>query len=369
MMFSVTVVSGQDGFTALQNEWEKLEQADPDCSPFNSWVWLFAWWQHYGGDNRLRILTLYKNDRLIGIAPLYIRTEIQLRLMPVHVLRFIGSGGDTSPDYLNVVTLPEWREQVVDCVVDYLLGMPGWQKLMLTDIATPSLLQQRLHTCFGKQSGFIKPGRQNTILHGEVPVSWQDYRMSLTRKQRKKINHRNNRLQRAGRVEFSVCETAEAVEQATHALVDLHRLRWLSKGEPGSFASAEYIAFHRRVIRDFFARKELWMVTLRLNDDIIGVQYIFHWNNSLLFFQSGFLPEHESLSPGHAMFTYVIEQAIERGIARIDMLKGNYHYKTLYARQERHTEEFIYVRPGVARVVENARQVAKVLLRKQPANV
>ena len=369
MTLSVTVVSRQDGFTALQDAWEKLERADPDCSPFNTWAWLHAWWQHYGGDNCLRILTLYKNDRLIGIAPLYIRTEIQLRLMPVQVLRFIGSGGDTSPDYLNVVTLPEWREQVVDCVVEYLLGMPDWQKLMLTDIATPSLLQQRLHTCFGKQSGFIKPGRQNTIFHGEVPVSWQDYRMSLTRKQRKKINHRHNRLERAGTVEISICETAEAVEQATQALVDLHRQRWLSKGEPGSFASAEYTAFHRCVIHDFSVRKQLWMVTLRLNNDIIGVQYIFYWKNSLLFFQSGFLPAYESLSPGHVMSTYVIEQAIERGIARIDMLKGNYRYKTLYARQERHTEEFIYIRPGVVRVVENARQVAKVLLRKQPANV
>ena len=367
-MFNITLVTGQEGFTELQKEWEKLEQVDPDCSPFNSWAWLHTWWQHYSGDSCLRILTLYKHDQLVGIAPFYVRTEIQLRLMPVRVLRFVGSGGDTSPDYLNIVALPEWREQVVGCVIEYVLGMQDWQKLMLTDILTPSLLQRHLQTRFSRQPGYIKPGIQNTIYHGDVPTSWEGYRMSLTRKQRKKINHRHNRLQRAGKVEFSICETKDAIEQATLALVDLHQQRWHSKGEPGSFASARYTAFHHQVIRDFSARQQLWMVTLRLNNDIIGVQYIFSWNNSLLFFQGGFSPTYESLSPGHAMFTFVIEQAINRGIARIDMLKGNYRYKTLYAKQQRKTEEFIYVRPGVIRLVENIRQAAKVLLHKQPAN-
>ena len=45
-------------------------------------------------------------------------------------------------------------------------------------------------------------------------------------------------------------------------------------------------------------------MTLELDGVIIGVPYLFRWRDELMFFQSGFDPEHEASSPGHVVFGF-----------------------------------------------------------------
>jgi hypothetical protein len=45
----VEIVEDSRGFAALEEEWDDLHCQSPRATPFQSWAWLYSWWEHYGG--------------------------------------------------------------------------------------------------------------------------------------------------------------------------------------------------------------------------------------------------------------------------------------------------------------------------------
>ncbi|MGQ7845328.1 GNAT family N-acetyltransferase [Granulosicoccus sp. 3-233] len=353
---SIQCLQSAEAFEQLRLIWQGLERLDTRCTPFNTWTWNSLWWQHYASPrDTLALLVVREGRRVVAIAPLYLQTARMCRVIPVRVLRFLGSGGDTSPDYLDIIAIPARRDAAERMILQYLPRIPGWQKLLLSDMAESSSLARRAGALAAQLPGVALTPRYHVIQKSALPGSFDDYRAQLSRKRRKQINHRQNRLDAAGRWELSLCASKEDLAEACDALVALHRLRWESKQEAGGFRSAAYEQFHRAIIRQFFADDALWLATLKLDGKIIGVQYIFVWRGELLFMQSGYSPEHENLSPGHVLFTYVIQRGIEQGMTGLDMLKGHYAYKSVYARDETRTVDVAYLRPGVRALMGGAR--------------
>lgn len=356
---TIDYLDDENALVRLKSIWQALERKDVECSPFNTWDWASLWWTHYAVNSRyqLAIVIARRDARVVGIAPMYIRKERNARLFPVHVLRFIGSGCDTSPDYLNFICEPGERAAAESAIFKYLFTVTRWQKMLLTDVRKESSLSHALQQHQRWQKVSAQSTNTRTIYRADLPDSWESYRGALSRKRRKQINHRHNRLNAAGVAELSLCSNQQELQAATTALIDLHRLRWQSKGQPGGFQTKAYVAFHTAVIETFFNRHALWLATLKLDERIIGVQYIFLWRGELLYFQSGYSPEHESLSPGHVLFTYTIERAIEQGLTAIDMLKGDYGYKTAYARQTVETCDHQLIKPGLHSMLQQGKRI------------
>ncbi len=355
----IDCLDSAEAFDQLQTIWQGLERQDTQCTPFNTWVWNSLWWHHYGtARDRLTLLIARRGNRVVALAPLYIHATRMCKVVPVQVLRFIGTGGDTSPDYLNIIALPEYRDAAERAFLDFLPSIKGWQKLHLTDMLQSSSLAERVGEFINTQPGTVLTPYSQIIQKAALPANFENYRMQLSRKRRKQINHRQNRLDAAGVSELSICATKEELAEASDALVSLHLLRWESKQEEGGFRSTAYEQFHRAVIRHFFAMDALWLVTLKLDGTIIGVQYIFVWRGELIFMQSGYSPEHESLSPGHVLFTYVIQRGIEQGMIGLDMLKGHYSYKSTYARDQIQTVSLSHMRPGLRQLLGDVRDWA-----------
>jgi len=344
---SISCLQTADAFDQLKDVWETLERKDPFCMPVNTWQWSQLWWQHYATEQDSLVLLIARSaSRVVAIAPLYITSGRMCRVVPVRVIRFLCTGCDTTMDYINIVALPDAREAAETAFLAYLNQLKGWQKLYFCNMREDSSLVRTVRKSVRQQRGALVPEIQNTLMRAKLPASWDDYRASLSRKRRKQINHRQNRLDAAGVSELSICASREELEEATNALADLHRLRWQSKGELGAFRTECYEQFHRAIIKEFFARDALWLTTLKLDGQIIGVQYILVWRGELQFVQSGYSPDHESLSPGHVLFTYAIRRGIEQGLTELDMLKGSYHYKTAYAKDYVTTCDVGIIRPG-----------------------
>ena len=67
----VEVLKDTREFCALEEEWEELLQNAPLATPFQSWAWLYSWWEHYGGPYELELVTVRERDGLlVGILPL-----------------------------------------------------------------------------------------------------------------------------------------------------------------------------------------------------------------------------------------------------------------------------------------------------------
>src|SRR5580765_7668870 len=59
-------------FGALSHEWEVLGAAAR--SPFNTWMWHYAWWDEHRDRRELRILVARRGGVATGIVPLYVDT-------------------------------------------------------------------------------------------------------------------------------------------------------------------------------------------------------------------------------------------------------------------------------------------------------
>ncbi len=72
---TVKAVTRVQEFAAMEAEWEGLRAASPSATPFQSWAWLYSWWEVYGGGRLSLRLVAAREGRggaLVGLAPLMV---------------------------------------------------------------------------------------------------------------------------------------------------------------------------------------------------------------------------------------------------------------------------------------------------------
>lgn len=86
-LFSVTEVNSLADLASYHLPWQRLLALTPRATFFHTLGWLSSYWQHFGAQQRLRVLLVYAQDELVGIVPLVLRQE-QTRVGAVRVLTY-----------------------------------------------------------------------------------------------------------------------------------------------------------------------------------------------------------------------------------------------------------------------------------------
>lgn len=354
----IQVVTSDLDFASLGDQWQQLAAIDEQATLFNDWVWNSLWWKHYKHLGELHVVLVYSviygEEQLVGVGPFYRCSSRATWLGTVDTLRFIGTGGDTSPDDLNILAHPSLQTEVANVICDHLFD-EQFQRILLADVSQRSAFYQAFKSRATDTSGYVRTPVTHTRQYADLPADWSAYRAQISRNTHKQIKRRQNRLNALGNVELDICRTEQEVETAFDALVRLHVSRWQAKGHSGSFGSDLYCRFHLALMHRLFTEDQLWLATLKVDNDIIAVEYMFLYKHVLLFFQTGFNPEFEYLSPGHVMIAHAIQQAIATGVRRVDFLKGEYGYKSSYANQELRSENIDFYAQGLNSLLAKAK--------------
>ena len=113
------VVEDSRVFESLEDEWEDLYQNCLLATPFQSWAWLYSWWESYGEDHRLQLITLRdRRGLLVGLIPLML-----VRRRGFGSLLFVGTGVS---DYLDMLARRGWEEVVAEAAVQTLQDIGHW---------------------------------------------------------------------------------------------------------------------------------------------------------------------------------------------------------------------------------------------------
>lgn len=323
-----------DQFDAIESDWNRLHSLSASAGFFNSWYWNRLWWRHYGDMGTLHIVVVYNNDVIDAIAPLYRCTTRALRFASADTIRFIGSGGNTSPDDLDVILNPQAGDDIIKALVDDVLELDSLERLQFTDLPEHSKF---LRTLLKRTTelGWSMPLLQNQTRRVKaLPNTVSAYEKSLSRNARKQRKRRRRKLNEAGEFKFHRCQSPEEIDLAFAELVTLHQSRHASKGEQGSFGSEKYRKFHLDLMKEALKRDELRLIMLVLNEKTIGIEYSFFSKGTIMFFQNGFDPKYAALSPGHLSMMHIIDEGIKEGAHTMDLLKGEYEYKLSYAKDQ-----------------------------------
>jgi len=210
-MPEVVVLGSAQDFAALEEEWEDLHRNAPLATPFQSWAWLYSWWESYGGGYELRLITVRDESLLVGIIPLMLERRVGFgRLL------FIGTG---LTDYLDSLAREGWEDKVSEAGVRALRQINSWQ---VTDL-------QQLRPEAAAWSIFRRwSGPRTCVWQDGSPVvdvkPWDELVASLSKNHRKTVR-RALRQAEADGVHREVAGQA-SVEQAARRLVALHREAW-----------------------------------------------------------------------------------------------------------------------------------------------
>ncbi len=333
-MLRVECLETNDAFCALAADWHALSLACPSASVFNSHTWLWNWWQVYGEQSELKLLAVYNLDDLVALLPLYIRKAPTLKLATTRELRLLGSGGDTSPDYLGLLYRPQFLEQSLLEIQKFLRGLSAWDTAVLSDLCDLPEVNQCLQASLSPHAEQLPCA---SIRYIDLPDSFDGYLASLSSNQRKQVRRRRRRFEELGNTRFFRWPNDRDIDEGFNALAELHRLRWNQKEEGGSFQTDSYCRFHLAVMHALQQRDELRLYALMHEDTMVAMEYSYRWKNGVYSFQCGFHPDYSEHRPGQLLLNYSIEDAIAEGLKQYDMLKGDYDYKASAAKELRNT--------------------------------
>lgn len=305
-----------EGLHAIRQEWDRLLEACPDSTPFQSYEWLVAWWKRFG-QGRLMTLAMRVAGRLCGLAPLYVYNGEVL---------FIGSG---ISDYTGVLLEPSIEVLGAEALFNHMAGCGGWSLCRLQELR-PSCVLLGVKPPDGLRAVLV-PGE--ICLCVDLPPTVEAFRKRHGRTGGCGSKKAWRRLATKGmKVEIAVNE-AEAVS-FMDTLFRLHSRKWEAAGKSGVLQGPEIRAFHEEAALGFQKKGMLRLYRMVLEGRDLAVFYGFVHRNRLYAYLMGYDPVFSKLSPGILMLLSVAEDCITQGVQGIDFLRGGEKYKYDWAPKE-----------------------------------
>jgi CelD/BcsL family acetyltransferase involved in cellulose biosynthesis len=369
---TIRTVTSLEDFKGLAQDWEQLLRTVPGHSLFLTWEWLYIWTKHFLEDRRLRILLMLDNQkRLVGIAPLYLRTSRAQGLIPFRELRFLGNETETiySP-YLDVIANEKQKQAVLQSLYRYLFNEARgeWDILTLSEIPAESSTIDLWNELFNEAGkvGEVMSATCCPIIR--LPGDLDTYRAGLGRSRRYTLQRKMKCLQ-GGRIEYSRATSPAEVDTALEWLMTLRRRRW-STGSNGDVRAIEHTKrFHSEVIQVLSERGRASIDLLKLDDQPLAAIYGFIHQGVYYSYMPGFDPAgiFSNASPGMLLLYHRIEQAVCDGEHTVDLLMGAKPYKHMWSNDLRRSLTLRYynrhVRALGLKLMETGKQGLKMLVR------
>jgi CelD/BcsL family acetyltransferase involved in cellulose biosynthesis len=332
----------QDGgrFRTLCDEWQSLYAACPELTPFNSWEWLFSWWQSYASAKALRILVWRNGIETVAILPLYIELERTALGTPCQVFRLLGDGSGDS-DYLAPLIRADCRDAVLKSFGDWLAQYSDWNVVQIRDLAPDSPVAEEIRRESGRlRCRFRLDHGRSAAVH--LPPSFAEFLSARASRFRTKVRALLRRLD-GGDLVFED-EPLHELRRRLRSLFELHQRRWQSTGEPGVFGDKRKRLFYARFVTRFCRRGWLRLYSLRIGDRYVAHQLCFADRGTTYLLQEGFDLSEPAASYGQMLRAAVIRSLIGRNEGTYDFLGGFSRHKEDWGARQSNTTHVVMAR-------------------------
>jgi hypothetical protein len=202
----VAILTNSEDFRAMEEEWDDLYQDSPHTTPFQSWSWLYSWWESFGEGYELRLITVWEGTLLVGVIPLMLE-----RWWGFRRLLFVGER-----DQQDLLAREGWEDKVSEAGVRALRQMDCWHVIDLRDVNPAATIWGIFEQWNGPRTHRLA---DNYVFLKVNP--WDELLTSLSRNDRQAVRRTLRRAEEDG--VCSVLAGPEEAEQAARRLVALHR--------------------------------------------------------------------------------------------------------------------------------------------------
>jgi CelD/BcsL family acetyltransferase involved in cellulose biosynthesis len=324
---TIELVDNADRFAAMREEWNELLAAGAAESPFLTWEWLNAWWNHLGGARRLAIVTVRDGRQVIAAAPL---CESRGRLPFLRRFELMGTGFAGS-DYLDAFVRRGREIDAMQVLADYIRRKD--MALHLIRLPEHSWLS-RLAPVLDESRWSVRAGADGFCpfirLAGHT---WDSFLATIGPAHRATTRRRLRTLGRDFDMRFERVSDSATREGALAKLCEFHHARFGSRGT--AFHTPALRAFHQDVTERLQNAGVLRLFTLHLCDTLAAVMYGMAFKQRFYFYQHGYDPQFHSQGAGRAVLDLSIRAAIDEGLSEFDLLYGGEAYKSAWTTDAR----------------------------------
>lgn len=311
-------------FQSMGDAWQQcLAQSDADRL-FMSWPWLYSWWETW---SQMLGLDLYllgafdERDKLVGLAPFYLRRSYMPVGLRIDRLQIIGNAWRVAPtvrtEYCSLILDRERASEARQALLGH-LGQTEWDELVLCD-SSPAEVEANRSTADGI-AGPVDCIRRVADEGVSVDTSgdFASWLGSLGKNTRLKVYNRRRYLE--GKSDLRLMDVpAGGYEPFFETLNAFHVTRW---GKPAF--DPEALRFHQRLLRRLGPDMQAACTILRVDGQDVSVLYDIIAGGVRYNLQSGFQEDLDpKVSLGRLHFGYAIEQAFADDQCRwYDLLAG-----------------------------------------------
>ncbi|MGH3148196.1 MAG: GNAT family N-acetyltransferase, partial [Rubrobacter sp.] len=314
-MLEVAVLDSAQDFVALEEEWEGLHRDSPLATPFQSWAWLYSWWEFYGEGYELRLVTLRDEaGLLVGLIPLMLE-----RRRGFGRLLFVGTG---ITDYLDALVREGWEAEVPEAGAQAIKEMGSWGVADLQQVRPEAAAWNILRSWTGPRTHAWQDGCPVINLK-----PWDELVESLSKNHRSTVRRALRRAEVDG-VRREVAKPADS-ERAARRLVAVSRERW--EGNPlvgpehwtQRFESHMVAAVRRMASRGLGGISEFWR-----DGEVIISDFWVSGKDFLGTYSLGASQEALRRYQWSSLYIWdAVNIARSKNNSRLDLLRGEEQYK------------------------------------------
>ena len=299
---------------ALSDPWAALHRAArPAAGPFTRPEFLSAWWDAFHDDARLDLQALYAGDALVGVLPLQRREA---------ALAFVGHPDVC--DYGDLLAAPGREADVIEAFLAHLDADPaaevdlhGLPEGSATLALLPPAARARGWTVVAEQEAVCPVVR--------LAPTWEAYLDTLKGKHRHEVRRKlRNLLDGGAAVDLEVVDDPPAIVEALPLFL---RQMVDSRGDKAEFMTEQMATFFHGLVARMAPAGLLRLHFLLVDGQRAAGVLALLGPDRLLLYNSGYDPAARHLSVGMAAKVFCLRDAVDRGLAAVDFLRGAEAYK------------------------------------------
>ena len=360
----IEVISDMDDFLALREPWNKINSDSVNGTIFNSWEWMYTWWETYRkqGNRSLYILSCTNiHNQLLGIAPFQIVNNPKKYFPCSRQLIMLASGETDGSlvfgEYTDLVIKKEHETAVISALSDFLSQQSGlWDGVKFQQQLKDSHLSKLFEVPRNHNVSYTGNHKieKTTVEDGfrtyiDLPETYKEYLMSLRKKMRNNITRTFSRLESEQDYTITNVSTESEVkaqiagkDSAIEILAKLNKTRRGNMDKNSVFETPNFELFHQRLLKRLLPQNKVSLRLLNFGDETVAALYSYIDKDTLHAYQSGFETEN-----GHrySLLTTMLTQEISNSIENENLTRFNFMYSNeelTYKRRYSGTTEKMY---------------------------
>lgn len=319
-LVKVTTHTDAAAFDDLRAEWNTLLDRSKTGSIFSTWEWQSNWWAAYHPGDLWIIAVRDDAGTLIGLAPWFIETRTDERIVR-------GVGCVDVSDYVDVIVDSAHFAPVLEAFARCLQeNRASYDRINLCNLPEESPMLKQFPDVL-QSCGFTAEREfQEVCPLIELPDTWDAFlEQRLNKKDRHEMRRKIRRAQGREGVDFYTVGAEHDFDAELETFLHLMAASAPYKAE--FLQDPQHMAFFKRVMPVMFAGGWLRLHFMTVQGKAIAAYLNFNYHDRVMVYNSGLDHEYDELSPGIVLIAHTIREAIEQGAAVFDFLRGNERYK------------------------------------------